>query len=71
MINPTDNQYPIEIGDFIEVPSWSTCGQVQNVTGSMYGSSESCTVLIQEHPDQPAESWKSYRLEPGEYTILE
>jgi len=71
MITATENTYPIETGDFIEIPAWQTCGLVQSVTGSMYGTSKSCTVLLQEHHEQPARQWGTYRLEPGEYRILE
>lgn len=60
----------VQVGDFIEVPAWRTAGMVQHVKGSMFGSSDSVTVLLQEHPEQPARDWKSYRLEPEEFEIV-
>jgi len=60
----------VQVGDFIEVPAWQTFGMVHEVKASMFGSDESITVLLQEHPDQPTRNWRYYRLEPSEYSII-
>jgi hypothetical protein len=64
---------PIEPGDFIEIPAWSTIGCVMRVERdtSGLGSADCLNVLLQEDCDAPEEQWRRYRLEPNEYWVLE
>ena len=65
------SQPPLKGGEFIEIPAWQAFGLVHTVTTPIYGSDEAVQVLLQEHPDQAVATFRSFRLEPGEYTILE
>ena len=58
----------IEVGDFIEVPTWKTFGQVVSVQPSQIrpGAQD---VMLQEHPEQAIRNCRTYRLMPGEYTF--
>ena len=58
----------VQIGDFITIPAWKIFGMVQEVRPCPVGSEDAIRVLLQEHPEQPARTWKYYNLEPGEYT---
>ena len=64
----SNNTIP-EVGEFIEIPAWKTFGRVMDVKTAPLGSEKAIQVLLQEHPDQPARAWRSYRLEPNEYIL--
>lgn len=68
MPNPTANQNPLEVGDFIAIPAWKICGCVLKITPNHLGSEQSVRVLLQERPDDDNGRW--YRLEPSQFEVL-
>lgn len=56
------------LGEFIEVPAWSTIGQVIDEAPATHGSDDAIRVLLQTDPSRPGRSsW--FHLEPGEYSL--
>ena len=65
------NLSDLRVGDYIEIPSWDLCGRTLDVRPSVMGSQEAVIVLIQEYPDQPLDRCQRYRLEPGQWRLLQ
>lgn len=60
--------FPIEVGDFIEIPAWRVEGLVTSVKAADLGSDDAIEVTLQEVPEGPE---RRYRLEPDEYRVLD
>ena len=58
-------------GNIIEIPAWNVSAEVQQTKTPMFGSDDAVGVLLQEDIDDPEGIWTWYRLEPGEFEILE
>jgi len=63
----TEDQYPVEPGDFISIPKWKTFGMVVSVEDCHYGPEGTIRVKLQEDPN--SDRVRFYNLPPGTYEI--
>lgn len=59
---------PVDVGEFIRIPTGRTEGMVVAVRDARFGSADAVEVLLKVRPDDPMPRW--YRLEPNDYEVL-
>lgn len=62
------NTQDIQIGDFIEIPSWKMTGMIIEISNSLIGNDSDVMVKLQINPDKPR--IKKMRLSNDEFKII-